>query len=51
MSWKTEKSFTFRKNNLHTVIHTVSKKQTGKKIIRPTIFSACLLFFVTVYFD
>ena len=51
MSWKTEKSFTFRKNNLHTVIHTVSKKQTGRKIIRPTIFSACLLFSVTAYFD
>mgnify|MGYP000494246065 CR=1 FL=1 len=51
MSWKTEKSFTFRKNNLHTVIHMVSKKQTGRKIIRPIIFSACLLFSVTAYFD
>jgi len=49
--WKTEKSFTSRKNNLHTVIHTVSKKQTDRKIIRPIIFSVCLLFSVTTYFD
>lgn len=42
MSWKTEKSFTFRKNNLHTVIHTVSKsRQTERSSVRPSFLPVC----------
>lgn len=42
MNWKTEKSFTSRKNNLHTVIHTVSKSRQAKRLsIRPSFLPVC----------